>query len=94
MVKNKGDKMKMNIDTLINEKMNENEDKNKIEIMHKTNPLLNNYTLIKLNGELLRGMRVRNMGFFTDGFGTRNMILTLNIPLDRYEIIIHPYNKE
>lgn len=70
------------------------QDKDKIEIIHRTNSLLNNYTLIKLNGELLRGMRISDMGFYTDGFGTRNMTLKLNIPLDRYEIIIHPYNKE
>lgn len=70
------------------------QDKDKIELMHRTNSVLNNYTLIKVNGELLRGMRISDMGFYTDGFGTRNMILKLNIPLDRYEIIIYPDNKE
>ena len=68
--------------------------KDKIEIIHRTNPLLNNYTLIKLNGELLRGMRINDIGFYNDDSGIRNMTLKLNIPLDRYEIIIHPYNKE
>ena len=70
------------------------QDKDKIELIQRTNSVLNNYTLIKVNGELLIGMRINDMGFYTDGFGTRNMILKLNIPLDRYEIIIHPYNKE
>lgn len=70
------------------------QDKDKIELIHRTNSVLNNYTLIKVNGELLRGMRISDMGFYIDGFGTRNMILKLNIPLDRYEIIIHPDNKE
>lgn len=76
------------------------QDKDKIELIHRTNSVyrtnsvLNNYTLIKVNGELLRGMRIGDMGFYTDGFGTRNMILKLNIPLDRYEIIIYPDNKE
>ena len=83
----------MNIDTLINEKMNENEDKNKIDLIHRTGSVLNNYMLIKVNGKLLKNIKTSDMGFYND-FGKRNMVVKLHIPLDTYEITIHPDSKE
>jgi len=94
MVKNKGDKMKMNIDTLINEEMNENEDKNEIELIYKKSLLLDNYTLIKINGKLLKDIRIRDMGFCSDFSGNRDLTLSLKIPLDKYKIIINPDSEE
>ena len=34
------------------------------------------------------------MGFYTDNSGKRNMILKLNIPLDKYEISINSDTEE
>ena len=94
MVKNKGDKMKKNIDTLINEEMNENEDKNEIELIYKKSLLLDNYTLIKINGKLLKDIRIRDLGFCSDFSGNRDLTLSLKIPLDKYKIIINPDSEE
>lgn len=81
--------MKMNIDTLIKEEMNENEDKQELELIHKKS-LLDNCALIKINGKLLKDIRVSDLGFFRDFSGNHNMILRLRIPLDKYKIIINP----
>lgn len=82
--------MKKNIDTLINEEMNENEDRDKIELIYKKSLLSDNHTLIKINGKLLRDIRVSDLGFCSYLIGEKNMTLKLNIPLDKYKIIINP----
>ena len=68
--------------------------KDKIELLYRNNSVVNKYILIKVNGEFLKDMKVSDMGFYTDGFGTRNMIVKLNIPLDKYEITIYPDSEE
>ena len=83
----------MNIDTLIKEEMNENEDKQELELIHKKS-LLDNYALIKINGKLLKDIRVSDMGFFRDFSANRDMILRIKIPLDKYKIIINPDGEE
>lgn len=70
------------------------EEKDKIELTHKTSWLFGNYTLIKINGKLLEDIKVSNMNFYNDRFGKRNMTLQLNVPLDEYEIVINPNSKE
>ena len=67
-------------------------DKDKIELIHGTS--IDDYILIKVNGEFLKNMKISDMGFYNEGFGKRNMILKLNIPLDKYEIKIHSNSEE
>ena len=86
--------MKINIETLIEEERNENEDKNEIELIYKKSLLLDNYTSIKINGKLLKNIRISDLGFCSDFSGNRDMTLRLNIPLDKYKIIINPDGEE
>lgn len=88
--------MKMNIDTLMKEEMNENQDKdkNKIELIYKHKSLFNNYALIKINGKFLEDVRVCDIKFYDYSFEKNNMTLKLNIPLDKYEITINQDSEE
>lgn len=70
------------------------QDKHKIELAYRYNSLFDDSMSIKVNGEILKDIRVSNMGFYTDNSGKRNMILKLNIPLDKYEISINSDTEE
>lgn len=70
------------------------QDKNKIELAYRYNSLFDDSMSIKVNGNILKDIRVSNMEFYTDNFGKRNMILKLNIPLDKYEISINSDTEE
>ena len=70
------------------------QDKNKIELAYRYNSLFDDSMSIKVNGNILKDIRVSNMGFYTDNFRKRNMILKLNIPLDKYEISINSDTEE
>ena len=63
--------------------------KDKIELIYRYNSLLDNYTLIKVNEKILKDITVSDMGYYTNNFGKRNIILKLNIPLDKYEISLN-----
>ena len=65
------------------------QNKDKIELAYRYNSLFDDSMSIKVNGNILKDIRVSNTGFYTDNFGKRNMILKLNIPLDKYEISIN-----
>ena len=68
--------------------------KDKIELTHIYKSFLNKYTLIKINGKLLEDITVNEIEFYNDSLGKRNMTFNLNIPLDKYEIVINQNSKE
>lgn len=70
------------------------QDKDKIELTYRYNSLFDDSMSIKVNGNILKDIRVSNTGFYTNNFGKRNMILKLNIPLDKYEISINSDTEE
>ena len=68
--------------------------KDKIELIYRYNSLLDNYTLIKVNEKILKDITVSDMGYYTNNFGKLFMILQLNIPLDKCEVVMNPNSKE
>lgn len=70
------------------------QDKNKIELAYRYNSLFDDSMSIKLNGEILKDIRVSDMKSYTNNSGKRNIILKLNIPLDKYEISLNSNSKE
>lgn len=70
------------------------QDKDKIELTYRYNSLFDDSMSIKLNGEILKDIRVSDMKFYTNNFGKRNIILKLNIPLDKYEVLINSDTEE
>lgn len=65
------------------------QDKDKIELAYRYNSLFDDSMSIKLNGEILKDIRASNMKSYTNNSGKRNIILKLDIPLDKYEISIN-----
>ena len=70
------------------------QDKDKIELAYRYNSLFDDSMSIKLNGEILKDIRVSDMKSYTNNFGKRNIILKLNIPLDKYEVLINSDTEE
>lgn len=69
-------------------------DKDKIELAYRYNLFFDDSMSIKLNGEILKDIRVSDIKSYTNNFGKRNMILKLNIPLDKYEVSISSDTEE
>ena len=70
------------------------QDKDKIELAYRYNSLFDDSMSIKLNGEILKDIRASNMKSYTNNSGKRNIILKLDIPLDKYEISINSDTEE
>nr|DAM70862.1 MAG TPA: beta porphyranase A [Caudoviricetes sp.] len=70
------------------------QDKDKIELAYRYNSLFDDSMSIKLNGEILKDIRISDIGYYTSNFGRRFMTLQLNIPLDKYEISINSDTEE
>lgn len=70
------------------------QDKNKIELAYRYNSLFDDSMSIKVNGNILKDIRVSNMKSYTNNSGKRNVVLKLNIPLDKYEISINSDTEE
>ena len=70
------------------------QNKDKIELAYRYNSLFDDSMSIKLNGKILEDIRVSDMKSYTNNSGKRNVILKLNIPLDKYEISINSDSKE
>ena len=70
------------------------QDKDKIELAYRYNSLFDDSMSIKLNGEILKDIRVSDMKSYTNNFGKRSIILKLNIPLDKYEVLINSDTEE
>lgn len=88
MVKNKGDKMKMNIDTLIKEERNKNIEEKKIELICVDSK----NTLMSINGERLKDITINNVSYNVSR-DTNYAIFNIVVPLDKYKLVIDQRNK-
>lgn len=70
------------------------QDKDKIELAYRYNSFFDNSMSIKLNGEILKDIRASDIEIYTNNSGKRNIILKLDIPLDKYEISINSDTEE
>ena len=88
MVKNKGDKMKMNIDTLIKEERNKNIEEKRIELICVDSK----NTLMSINGERLKDITINNVSYNVSR-DTNYAIFNIVVPLDKYKLVIDQRNK-
>lgn len=70
------------------------QNKDKIELTYRYNSFFDNSMSIKLNGEILKDIRASDIEIYTNNSGKRNIILKLDIPLDKYEISINSDTEE
>ena len=88
MVKNKGDKMKMNIDTLMQEEINKNIEEKRIELICVDSK----NTLMSINGERLKDITINNVSYNVSR-DTNYAIFNIIVPLDKYKLVIDQRNK-